>query len=208
MVLTAFIQTMKPRMTLRKYLFGGTTKSDRSTSDLQQHGDLYCGPAPEEIDNQLPFRALIIRPVLIASGSYATLALIEMAVRTTIPVFYAMPIEMGGLNLDPPAIGIILAVFGISGGIIQYLFFAPVHDWLGAKTLFLVSISLFLPIIALFPVINAVALVYGLSYFVWFLVGLQMTLFIFANFAAGESARCNEMITLMIRMNQRSHSCL
>jgi len=198
---------MVHRLWVRQYIFGGTIKNDRSTADLQ-HGDLRDGPAPEEIDNQLPFRALIIRPVLIASGNYATLALTEMAVRTVIPVFYAMPIEMGGLNLDPPAIGIILAVFGISGGIVQYLFFAPMHDWLGAKTQFLAAVSLYLPITALFPAINAAARVYGLNYFVWFLVGLQMTSFMFANFAAGESAHCNETVTLMVHVNQRSRSCL
>ncbi|KAI9573798.1 major facilitator superfamily domain-containing protein [Boletus coccyginus] len=176
-------ETTKPRMTLKEYLFGGTTKNGRPTTDLQ-HGDLHDGPAPEQINNQLPFRALIIRPVLVASGTYAALALIEMAVRTVLPVFCATPIQMGGLNLDPPAIGMILGVLGISGGIVQYIFFAPMHDWLGAKTQFLASVSLYLPIIALFPVINAAARVYGLNYFVWFLVGLQMTLFMFANFAA------------------------
>jgi len=187
-------------MTLRQYLFGGTIKNDKPPADLRHHGDLRDGPAPEEIDNQLPFRALIIRPVLIASGSSAMFSLIDMAVRTVIPVFYAMPIEMGGLNLDPPAIGIILAVLGISSGIVQYLFFAPMYDWLGARTQFLISVSLCFPVIALFPAINAAARVYGLSYFVWFLVGLKMTLFVFVGFAFGKSARCSEMANLMIRV--------
>ena len=201
MMLTAFIQTTKPRMTLRQYLFGGTTKDDKPIPDPQGHGDdLHDGPAPEAIDKQLPFRALLVRPVLIAAGSYATFSLIDISFRTIIPVFYAMPIELGGLNLDPPAIGIILALFGIPGGIIQWLFFVPVHDWLGAKTLFVASVSLCLPMIALFPVINAVARVYGLSYFVWFLVGLQMTLMMFACFAFGESAHRNEMANLMIHV--------
>ncbi|KAI9573797.1 major facilitator superfamily domain-containing protein [Boletus coccyginus] len=180
-------ETMKPCMTMRQYLFGGTTKNDNPTASVQRHRDLRDGPAPEEIDNQLPFRALIIRPVLIASGSSAMFSLIDMAVRTIIPVFYAMPIEMGGLGLDPPAIGIILAILGISSGIIQYLFFAPAYDWLGAKTQFLVSVSLCLPVIALFPAVNAAARVYGLSYFVWFLVGLKMTLFVFVGFAFADT---------------------
>jgi len=177
-------ETTKPLMTLRQYLFGGTTKDDKPNLDPQGHGDdLHDDPAPEAINKQLPLRALLVRPVLIAAGSYATFSLVDISFRTIIPVFYAMPIDMGGLNLDPPAIGIILALFGISSGIIQWLFFVPMHDWLGAKTLFVASVSLCLPMIALFPAINAVARVYGLSYFVWFLVGLQMTLMIFASFA-------------------------
>jgi MFS family permease len=201
LILTAFIQTTKPLMTLRQYLFGGTTKDDKPNLDPQGHGDdLHDDPAPEAINKQLPLRALLVRPVLIAAGSYATFSLVDISFRTIIPVFYAMPIDMGGLNLDPPAIGIILALFGISSGIIQWLFFVPMHDWLGAKTLFVASVSLCLPMIALFPAINAVARVYGLSYFVWFLVGLQMTLMIFASFAFGESARRKEMANLMIRV--------
>lgn len=198
-MLIAFIQTTKPRMTLRQYLFGGISKDNKPKPG--PHGDdLHDGPAPEAIDKPLPLRALLVRPVLIAAGSYASFSLIEIAFRTIIPVFYAMPIEMGGLNLDPPAIGIILALAGISGGIIQCLFFVPMHDWLGAKTLFSVSICLCLPMIALFPAINAAARVYGLSYFVWLLIGLQMTLMIFACFAYGESARCNEMANLIIHV--------
>ncbi|KAF8552736.1 MFS general substrate transporter [Imleria badia] len=175
-------ETMKPRMTLWQYLFGGMTKDNKPKPDPQVHEVPHDPPAPDE---QLPFRALLVRPVLIAAGSYATFSLTDIAFRTITPVFCAMPIEMGGLSLDPPAIGKILGLLGISSGIIQLLFFASMQDWLGPKTQFLVSVSLYLPVIALFPVINAVARVHGVGYFVWFLVGLQMTLSIFACFAYG-----------------------
>lgn len=188
MILTYFIQTTKPQMTLRQYLFGGTTKDDKPRPNPQVHGVLQDEPAPEAINKQIPFRALLVRPVMIAAGSYATFSLVDIAFRAVTPVFYAMPIEMGGLNLDPPAIGTILALLGISGGIIQWIFFAPVHDWLGAKPTFLTAVSISLPMIALFPVINSAARAYGLSHFVWFLVGLQQILSIFAGFAYGEPA--------------------
>ena len=174
-------------MTVGQYLFGGTTKDDRPGTDSGVLGNSAV-PAPEAMNKQLPLRSLLVRPVLIAAASYAMYALIEIAFRTVIPVFYAMPIEMGGLNLDPPAIGTILALLGISGGIIQFIFFAPMYGWLGAKTTFFVVISLCLPMVALFPVINIAARVYGLNSFVWFLVGLQLTLFIFSGFTFGESA--------------------
>ena len=187
-------------MTPWQYLFGGITKDDKPKPDPQVDEIIHDASEPEAIDKQLPFRALLVRPVLIAAGSYATLSLLDIALRTVIPVFCAMPIEMGGLNLDPPAIGNILALLGISSGIIQVLFFAPMHDWLGAKTQFLVSVSLYLPVIALFPVINAVARLYGVGYFAWSLIGLQMILSIFAFFAFGESARCIAVVNLTIRV--------
>jgi hypothetical protein len=36
-----------------------------------------------------------------------------MAFSTILRVFYATPIELGGLSLDPPRIGVILATAGV-----------------------------------------------------------------------------------------------
>jgi len=175
-------ETRKTRVTLRQYFFGGTTKP---TLDSQIHGIAHDVPAQGTTDQPLPFRSLLVRPVIIAAGSYATFALIEISVRVVLPVFCAMPIEMGGLNLDPPTIGTIMGFLGISAGILQSVFFARIHDWLGAKRMFLVAVSLCFPLIALFPLINAVARVYGFGYLVWSLLALQMTLFIFSGFTYG-----------------------
>ena len=182
-MLTVFMQTTKRRMTVMQYLFGGKNRDDKPTADPMV---LTHAATSEAADKQLPFRSLFVRPVLVAAGSYATFALIEIAFRTVIPVFYAMPIEMGGLNLDPPTIGIILALLGVSGGILQLIFFAAMFERLGAKTTFFVSVSLCFPMIALFPVINVMAQIHGLSHCVWFLVGLQLTLFNFAGFTFGK----------------------
>ena len=188
-VLTAFTQTANPPMTIKQY-FCGDDKSKTYPQD-HVHEVPHDGPAaaPEETEEQLPFRALLVRPVIIAAASYATFSLIDIAFRAIIPVFYALPIETGGLGLTPLAIGNILGLQGMSGGILQWQLFPRVHDRIGSKPLYLISVSLCLPVIALFPVINAAARAYGLSYFVWFLVGLQMALFVFAYFAFGESFR-------------------
>jgi len=167
----------KPTMSLRQYIVGGTTKNDNPCRMVDDN------LASEAAEQPVPFRALLVRPFIVATGSYATFFLIDICFRAMLPVFCAMPIDMGGLALDPPAIGVILASFGIVGGFVQWMFFAPVHDWLGAKHTFLATVALCLPMIALFPVINAVARVYGVGYLVWFLIGLQMILFVFAGFA-------------------------
>ncbi|KIJ65162.1 hypothetical protein HYDPIDRAFT_131492 [Hydnomerulius pinastri MD-312] len=174
-------ETTKPQKTPKEYFFG--RKSKHITNEGSVHPN--DGPLPNPNDAQVPFRALLVPPVLIAAGSYASFSLIEMAFRAVIPVFYATPVEMGGLDLDPPAIGTILSLLGLSGGVLQWIFFAPMHDWLGAKNMFLVTTSACLPMVGLFPAINAVAREQGVGGAVYFLVGLQMALFVLASFAFG-----------------------
>ncbi|KAG2110676.1 major facilitator superfamily domain-containing protein [Suillus discolor] len=111
----------------------------------------------------LPFRDLLVTRVVIATCAYAATALIEISFRAVQPVFYATPIEMGGLGLDAPAIGIILAMLGILNGVLQFCF----------------------PMLALFPAISFAAKAQGLSYFVYLLVGLQLLAFVISYSAFG-----------------------
>ncbi|OAX35122.1 MFS multidrug-resistance DHA1 sub-family [Rhizopogon vinicolor AM-OR11-026] len=122
----------------------------------------------------LSLRALLTSRVLIAMLNYATLALLDIALRTLIPVFYATPVDLGGLGLDPLRIGNILAVFGIVNGLLQVFFFARLHDRFGTKVLFTYGIAVSVPIIIAFPIINTLCLTHGIGVTVWFAVGLQL----------------------------------
>ncbi|KAG2355803.1 major facilitator superfamily domain-containing protein [Suillus spraguei] len=138
-------------------------------------------------DKPVPFRDLFVRPVLIATGSYAGIALVDIAFRTIQPVFYATPISLGGLGLDSPAIGTILAAQGIVSGVIQLLAFAKLHDIMGAKKLWLFAVMCALPMVALFPAMNALARSSGVGQGVWCLVALQVALTNCTNCAYGVS---------------------
>ncbi|KAG1841299.1 major facilitator superfamily domain-containing protein [Suillus subalutaceus] len=138
-------------------------------------------------DKPVPIRALFVRRVLIATGSYASIALIDIAFRTVQPVFYATPISLGGLGLDTPTIGTILAVQGIVNGVMQPLAFARLHDIMGAKKLWLFAVTCALPMIALLPVSNTLARSSGVVQSVWSLVALQVALMSCMNFAYGVS---------------------
>ncbi|KAG0699160.1 major facilitator superfamily domain-containing protein [Suillus ampliporus] len=131
----------------------------------------------------LPLRALLIPRVIIASGNYAALSLLDIAFRDVQPLFFATPLELGGLGLDPPLIGKILAVYGVINGLFQVFFFADLHDRFGSKTLYSVSIAAGIPMMITFPIINAIARVQGLSLMVWVIVGLQITSSIILNMA-------------------------
>jgi len=130
----------------------------------------------KEDETPLPLRALLIPRVLIAAGNYATLSLVDIAFRAIQPLFFATPVELGGLGLDPPRIGNILSVYGVLSGLFQVFFFADLHDRFGSKVIYSTAIASGIPVILTFPLINALARTQGLSWMVWSLVGVQLVL--------------------------------
>lgn len=174
-------ETTKPQMSPKDYLFGRKSKPQEPNNGLPaiRENGVQC----DTNEGQLPLWKLLIPAVLISAGCYAFFALTDIAVRTVFPVYFAIPIEMGGLGLDPSAIGTILALLGLTNGVCQSLLFAPLHDRLGPKNLYLIGTSLLLPAIALFPVTTWVARERGLDSLVWTLVGAQMILCVFSSFS-------------------------
>ena len=138
-----------------------------------QENEIIEGPRKED-ENPLPLRALLVPRVLIAAGNYATLSLVDMALRSVQPLFFATPTELGGLGLDPPRIGNILSVYGVVNGLFQIIFFADLHDRFGSKAIYSVAIASGIPMILTFPLINALARTQGLNWMVWSLVGVQL----------------------------------
>lgn len=76
--------------------------------------------------------------------------------------------------MSPPTIGLCLGIFGLLDGTVQGLFFAKVVRRVGLKRLFLTSLFCFVPLFAMFPVINYFAREWGLSPAVWVLVVFQL----------------------------------
>lgn len=130
----------------------------------------------EVLSKPLPLRALLTPKVLTVTASYATMALLYMAFSSILPIFYSTPIELGGLSLDPPHIGAILALSGVAHGVFQLLFYARLHDRFGARAVHISGVVSGVPIIILFPVINVLARVHGLGMVVWLSVGVQLLL--------------------------------
>lgn len=153
----------------RTILAFGHTKPpqlDRSNSDAVQDSPDNSKP--------LPLSALMTPHVLIVILNYGTLALFDIALRSLIPVFYATPVNMGGLGLDPPRIGNILSIFGIANGLFQVFLFARLHDRFGTKVVYTCGIATSVPIIIAFPIINVLSQTYGIGAMVWLAVALQL----------------------------------
>lgn len=138
--------------------------------------------AGENDENKpLPLRALLIPRVLITAGNYAALSTIDIAFRAVQPLFYATPIELGGLGLDPPQIGNILAAYGTLSGLFQMFFFASLHDRFGSKAIYTVAVLCGIPFVLTCPVINALARAYGLNWAVWCVIGVQIACCVLLN---------------------------
>lgn len=130
-------------------------------------------------------RAILVPPVLISVANYALLAIMDIAYRAIQPLFYSTPIELGGLGLSPASIGMAMGAYGIMNGILQALFFARLVRRWGPKVIFCAGMLIFIPLFAMFPVINVLARQRGLSNLVWAVVALQLALAVVMDMAFG-----------------------
>ncbi|KAG1865722.1 MFS multidrug-resistance DHA1 sub-family [Suillus tomentosus] len=132
---------------------------------------------PDEVKSKpLPLRALLTSKVLSVTASYATTGLFQMGINSVLPVFYATPIELGGLSLDPPRIGTLLAASSVIHGIFQLLFYTRLIDCFGARAIHITGVSSGIPMVILFPMTNALARAYGIGMAVWLCVVVQLML--------------------------------
>lgn len=119
--------------------------------------------------------------MVVASANYSSLALIDISFRALQPVFLSTPIALGGLGLDPPAIGIVMSFFGILNGVVTVFFFSRMTDHFGVKRVYLAGVTAGVPCFALFPIINHLARNSiersgELGTEVWVAVGLQVAM--------------------------------
>lgn len=138
-----------------------------------------------DASTNIPIRELLTKPVLLSVSNYASLALLEIAYRAVQPLFLSTPIELGGLGLPPPTIGVILGSFGVFNGIIQLLFFAKLVGRYGPKRIFQFGMSMFLPLWILYPVMSVLAKIEGITMTVWALVFFQLALSVLMDMAYG-----------------------
>ncbi|KAF8493991.1 member of major facilitator superfamily multidrug-resistance, DHA1 sub-family [Russula emetica] len=161
-------ETVSSPKTLRNLL----TKRSRSSSSSSSCDGL---SETDDAEKRYPLRQLVTRRrVLLSVTNYATLSLVEISFRAIQPLFLSTPISSGGLGLDPPSIGKILACLGILNGIFQVTCFVRAHAIWGTKRLFVGGLCCAVPVFALFPVMNAIARIYGVGLAVYSVVALQI----------------------------------
>ena len=141
---------------------------------------------PSAHEQEFSFNDLLTFPIIISISNYFILAFLSIAFNALLPLFYHMPISMGGLDLDPAAIGYLMGMYGAGTGLFQLLFFARIVRRYGTRLVFILSLSMFIPIFAMFPATSIVAKAYGVNcWAVWILVGLMLFLLFFVETAYG-----------------------
>ena len=75
-------------------------------------------------DEPVPLRELLVYPVVISILNYVCLAFLNISLTALLPLFLAMPLEIGGLNLSPPIIGYIIGSCGSASAIFNSVYFA------------------------------------------------------------------------------------
>ena len=93
-----------------------------------------------------------------------------------LPLFMAMPIELGGLGFTPMAIGYVLGTLGVWTGLFSMLFLARLIHRFGERQLFIVGMLTFTVNFMMLPLINIVARWTGVTWVVWCLLAFSLCL--------------------------------
>ncbi|KAJ7116527.1 major facilitator superfamily domain-containing protein, partial [Mycena epipterygia] len=152
-------------------------RKNRKPRVLAEGGDVdIISDTPPKRNGPLPLRELFIFPVIISISNYVALGFLNTTLGALLPLFLAMPIEIGGLGLPPAKIGLILSAYGVATGSFQVIFFARFVRRFGERRVFINGMITCLPVFALFPIMSIIAQRYGLSLVIWALVGCVLAL--------------------------------
>ena len=119
------------------------------------------------LDKPLPLRQLLTYPVFICLVNFAYLEFLNSSHSVLIPLFFAMPIEIGGLGFEPRRIGYILGVYRAVTAVFMATYFSKIVYYLGERRTYILSMSALQLLWVLFPVMNLYARHSGISFSVW-----------------------------------------
>ncbi|KAG2075781.1 MFS general substrate transporter [Suillus decipiens] len=136
--------------------------------------------------SNVPMRSLLTRTIVIPTANYAMLALLNISFMALLPLFFSTPTYLGGLGFTPSRIGSWMAIFAIADGTFQALFFAKIVNRVGPKRLICVSVSCFMLVVLMFPIISWLVQTRGMiDHIISFALIGQLTLMIVWDMAFG-----------------------
>jgi len=173
----AAVTTVYLNETVRGGYFNRVTRRSRRGDDSEpllgsSHSEISTTDFQEE---PVPLRQLLNFRVLIPVTCYVCLASLHAGSNAIQPLFLAMPVNIGGLSLPSRDVGYILGTYGIANSICQLLMLGRLVRRFGVKAVFVTSISAFIPIYALSPIMNILVRRNGFSYVVWVVLVCQLS---------------------------------
>ncbi|KAF8740050.1 hypothetical protein AX14_008958 [Amanita brunnescens Koide BX004] len=130
----------------------------------------------EERSEPMPLRKLLTFPVVLSISNHITLALMDMMFISLLPLFMAMPVELGGLGFTPLAIGYVLGILGVWRGLFAILFLARLIRKFGERQAFIVGMLAFNVNFIMLPLINIAARRTGVTWVVWCFLTFSLSL--------------------------------
>ncbi|KAG8904028.1 hypothetical protein FRB99_002370 [Tulasnella sp. 403] len=138
-----------------------------------------------ETTPERPLREIFTPKVAMAVGNYCALALLDIAYTALLPLFYATPIEAGGLGFTPQNIGAALGTLGLINGFVQGVFSAKAQRTLGVKTVYYIGLFSYFGVFGIFPLANSIARTQGVNSTIIALMFVQLGLTICCNMSFG-----------------------
>ena len=136
-----------------------------------------------------------------------SLAFLNIALDALLPLFLAMPLSAGGLGFEPRTIGYIIGSYGAFSGITQALLFPTLVDIAGVRRVFIIGVSVFLPIFALFPIMSLNAQKFGVNVFTWACIGSIIGLMTIMDMSYGQSFFDQALELTVGRLIKVAYSC-
>ncbi|KAF8220945.1 MFS general substrate transporter [Tricholoma matsutake] len=127
-------------------------------------------------DKPIPLRRLMTYPVILSISNYMVLAFLNISFYALLPLFFAMPIDLGGLGFSPARIGYIIGSAGAITGLFQALLFAKIVRCLGERFVFLVGMCSYLPAFMALPIMSFYAHRFGVTIVVWIIIATVIAL--------------------------------
>ncbi|CAE6425017.1 unnamed protein product, partial [Rhizoctonia solani] len=128
---------------------------------------------PPRAGRSVSVRSVLTRRACIAIANYAFLAFSDITYLGLLPVMFAVSIEDGGLGFSPREIGLILGLQGIITGVVQVLFFAPLHRRFGSKKLYVTGYLCYSLLLLSLPTMHTLAK-FEMWRAVWVVLGLHI----------------------------------
>jgi hypothetical protein len=128
------------------------------------------------MDKPVPLRRLLTYPVILSISNYMVLAFLNISFSAVLPLFLAMPVELGGLGFSPPLIGSVIGSYGAICGLFQAFCFTKIVRYLGVRFVFLIGMCSFLPAYMALPVMSVYARRFGVTIIVWIIIIMVLVL--------------------------------
>ncbi|PPQ63231.1 hypothetical protein CVT24_005691 [Panaeolus cyanescens] len=150
-------------------------ETNRRSLTTTSYDYTHTGDSCTASEDPVAFRNLLVYPVLFSISNYVIAVSLDACFWALFPLFLTIPVNVGGLGLEPSKISYIIASYQLANAFCQYFCFVPVTQRFGDKAVFISAIAASVPSFILLPVINTVARHMGAtSSWVCILVGVLL----------------------------------